>query len=153
MDDRSKPVGKDLKEVSDRMERIFENLLQQPLMMISESGWRPAFDVFETRDHLYVIGEVAGTRREDLTIVLENGILTISGCRVDKNPEKKERLHRMEIDFGKFKRQIRISIPIYENEVHANLKDGFLEIKIKKLQQDEYREIPIEHDTTEEQLT
>ena len=138
--------GKELKEVSDRMERIFENLLQQPLMMISESGWRPAFDVYETKDHLVIIGELAGVKREDISIILDKDVLMISGCRFDQDPEKKERLHRMEIDFGRFKKQIRINIPIYEDKIQAALKDGFLEIKILKVNRDDYREIPIKEE-------
>ncbi|MBN2056576.1 Hsp20/alpha crystallin family protein [bacterium] len=144
MDENAFKEGKEFKEVSDQMERIFDNLVQQPLMMISESGWRPAFDVFETKDNLVILGELAGVLRKDISIVLDKEVLTISGCRQDKRPEKKERLHRMEIDFGKFKRQIRINIPIREGEIHAVMKDGFLEITIPKIVRDEFREIPID---------
>jgi HSP20 family molecular chaperone IbpA len=42
-------------------------------------------------------------------------------------------MHQMEIDYGKFERVIRITIPIDAEKTKAQYKEGFLRIAIPKV--------------------
>ena len=82
--------------------------------------------------------------REEIQIVLEEGVLTISGVRQDRCRDHKIRLHQMEIDFGSFHRRIRLGVPVQEERITSIYSDGFLEVRIPKRFPDATRAIPIE---------
>src|SRR5258705_11225490 len=55
----------------------------------STSGWVPALDVFEDEDRITVQVELAGMKKEDFDISLQDDMLTISGERKSES-EKRE---------------------------------------------------------------
>ena len=73
---------------------------------------------------------------ENLKVVtLENDLLKISGVRPDFSPSAKMKLHQMEIDYGKFQRIAKISLPIDTDNIGAKYKEGFLQITLPKKKQ------------------
>mgnify|MGYP003572342539 CR=1 FL=1 len=80
--------------------------------------WQPALDVFET----------------DVSVVVrvEGELLRVNGVRRVPSEPKARRLHRMEIAFGPFEREVRISLPFDREGVSAHLEDGFLTITLPK---------------------
>ena len=94
--------------------------------------WQPAMDVFETEDAVVVRVEIAGLRGEDLKVQVDGELLRVSGVRRVPAEPKARRLHRMEIAFGAFEREVRITIPFDRDTVGAHLEDGFLTISLPK---------------------
>jgi len=94
--------------------------------------WQPALDVFETEDSVVVRIEIAGVRGEDLRVQVDGEMLRVSGVRQVPTEPKPKRLHRMEIAFGPFEREVRISLPFDRDGVAAHLEDGFLTISLPK---------------------
>ncbi len=92
--------------------------------------WRPPTDVFETDEALIVRVEIAGMRTEDFYLRLDGQTLVISGVRRD--PDIGSAYHRLEIPFGQFQVAVILPVPIDEEQVEAEYRDGFLRITLPK---------------------
>ena len=92
--------------------------------------WSPPTDLFETESAYVVRVEVAGMRRQDFSIRIENNFLTISGMRPDK-PERRA-YHQMEVRFGEFSSVVAIPGPVDIDNSSAEYDDGFLTVNLPK---------------------
>jgi HSP20 family protein len=92
--------------------------------------WRPPTDMYETEEAIVVRVEIAGMREQDISIALEDRILTIRGVR----PDTSERLafHQMEIPYGEFNTEVELPAPVLSEGVEATYRDGFLQITLPK---------------------
>lgn len=97
---------------------------------VTKGVWSPPTDVYETADQYVVNVEVAGMRETDFEVVLENGILFISGQRPDVTGRRA--YHQMEIHFGKFSSAIVLPGPVDLDHSEAEYKDGFLAVRMPK---------------------
>lgn len=77
--------------------------------------------------------EVAGVRAEDLRVNVEGGVLRLRGVRRAPASEAISQLQQMEISFGPFEREIAIQAAFDSDAVRARLEEGFLEVRIPKL--------------------
>ena len=127
----------DFENVQQRMEKMLENIFDEmrPTRFSSEKVWKPPVDIYETAEEVIVLVEVAGMNKKDIAVTLDNNILKISGVRPDYSPAAKNRIHQMEIDYGKFERMMKITIPIDTENTSAYYKEGFLQITIPKKKQ------------------
>ena len=127
----------DFENVQQRMEKMLENIFDEmrPTRFAAEKMWKPPVDIYETAEEVIVLVEVAGMNKKDITVTLDNNILKISGVRPDYSPAAKNRIHQMEIDYGKFERMMKITIPIDTENTSAYYKEGFLKITIPKKKQ------------------
>jgi len=79
-----------------------------------------------------VRAEISGVRGQDLRVNVDGEHLRISGIRRVPQTGDVDRLHQMEISFGPFDREIRISVPFDRDGVAARLEDGLLEVRLPK---------------------
>jgi HSP20 family protein len=92
--------------------------------------WSPPTDLFET-DSAYVVRvEIAGMRRQDFSIQLEDNQLTIRGLRPDV-PQRRA-YHQMEVRFGEFGTLVGLPGPVEVENSGAEYEDGFLTIILPK---------------------
>jgi len=94
--------------------------------------WRPATDIFETRSDIIIRMEIAGTRKEDITVVFDDDVLTVRGLRHEDPRFQKTGVSRMEIDYGPFEQRIALPRQIDAGAIEAAYKDGFLTIRVPK---------------------
>jgi HSP20 family protein len=76
--------------------------------------------------------EIAGIRPQEISLTIEEGVLSIRGQRRDRKPSEDEALHVMEIHYGCFERSFVLPANIDENGAKATYSHGFLEIEIPK---------------------
>jgi HSP20 family protein len=95
------------------------------------AGWSPPVDLHETDDQYVVTAEVPGLRNEDVQIHFQDGRLTLSGARHER-PASCEQYHRIERGHGTFSRSFHLPMPIAENEIRADLREGVLTVVIPK---------------------
>ena len=76
--------------------------------------------------------EIAGLSADDLRVKLDDGRLRISGVRRVPERGAVETVHRMEIAFGAFEREIPIPIAFDRERVTAHLEDGFLVVRLPR---------------------
>ncbi len=127
----------DFENVQQRMEKMLENIFDEmrPTRFAAEKMWKPPVDIYETAEEVIVLVELAGMNKKDIAVTLDNNILKISGVRPDYSPAAKNKIHQMEIDYGKFERMMKITIPIDTENTSACYKEGFLKITIPKKKQ------------------
>jgi len=92
----------------------------------------PAVDVVEQNDNIVVKAQVPGIPKENIVIEVNGDQLTIKGEHKQEKEEKKENFYRQEIQYGSFYRIIDLPSEVEKNEAEATLKDGVLEITLKK---------------------
>lgn len=115
-------------------ERMFDSFLR-PVRWIEEAAGDLAFplDVAERENEFVVTAELPGVKRDDISVTVENGVLTISAEIKDERQEKQgERIVRQERRYGKYVRSLRLGTQIDEKAIKAQYKDGLLELILPK---------------------
>jgi HSP20 family protein len=111
--------------------RVFDAFFGAPAGQ-SARRWVPAMDLAETDDALVLRADLPGLRRDDVTIEVKDGTLTISGERRAEDEEKSEGYYRVERAFGSFSRSLSLPRGIDPDGVTAEFTDGVLEVRIPK---------------------
>jgi HSP20 family protein len=117
---------------------------------VQGDAWTPAVNIEETDDAYLVSAELAGMKKDDVDISVENNVLTISGERKwEKTDEKGEgktanrQLHRVECGYGAFSRSFALPRQVAAEKVQAKLDNGILHITIPKDEKVRPKRIPI----------
>lgn len=103
-----------------------------PTLYRKELSWRPPTDFFETETDYVVIMELAQVVTSDVSVTLQEGVLSIKGVRKAIPPAERRRYHKMEIHYGPFEQKVAIPGDVEMEALTANYKDGFLEIHLPK---------------------
>ena len=115
------------------MERVFDRFFEPRWDEFEAGGaWAPKLDVSETKDAYMVKAEIPGVDQKDLSVSLQNQILTIKGEKHQEKEEKDEKYHRVERSWGEFTRAIALPGAADTEKVNATFKDGVLTITLPK---------------------
>jgi HSP20 family protein len=106
-------------------------------------AWSPKVDVKETENEYHVHADLPGLAKEDVSISLEDGVLTIKGERKHAEKEKDENKYYAERYHGNFSRTLNLPSKVDEKKIKADLKDGVLSISLPKAEEAKPREIAI----------
>lgn len=96
------------------------------------ADWAPAVDIHETDNEYTVKADLPEVKKDDLKIALEDGVLTIQGERKQEKEEKGKRFHRVERQYGQFVRRFALPNEVDGANVHAEFKDGVLNVRLPK---------------------
>ena len=102
-----------------------------------------AVDVYETEEKLVVKARTAGVNKDELDVSISDGILTISGTLSSGDDADATNWHIQECYWGEFSRTLALPVPIKEDEVKAELKDGVLTISFTKVKTEQAKKIQI----------
>jgi len=122
------------KELRELEKRIFNSSREHGDTTFS--GFTPNVNTREDEKSYYVEVDLPGVKKEDITIDLNNGILTISGERKYQKEIKENDYYRVETSFGKFKRSFSIDDNIDVENIKATSTDGVLNVVIPKKEKD-----------------
>jgi HSP20 family protein len=96
------------------------------------TNWAPAVDIHETDAEYIVKADLPDVKKEDVKVELEAGVLTVQGERKQEKEEKGKKFHKIERQFGKFVRRFALPTEIDGTKVHAEFKDGVLNVRLPK---------------------
>jgi HSP20 family protein len=127
-------LGKEIDEMRDQMEQMVEEMCQLTRTFAPRGGasWAPPMDMYETPEEFIILVEMAGLHKEDIRVTVDQGVLRISGRRLNPIQDAQRRVHQMEVDFGPFQRTARMRTPILAEETRAIYREGFLLIRVPK---------------------
>lgn len=133
--------------LGDDFDRVVEGFFR-PMRWVEEAtsdNFIPAMDIKE-RDNEYVVStDLPGVRKEDISVTLENGLLTIAAERKSEEVQKEgERELRRECRYGRYARSLRLGTQIDEKGVKASYHDGVLELVLPKAEQAKPRKIAVD---------
>ncbi|HHS49541.1 MAG TPA: Hsp20/alpha crystallin family protein [candidate division Zixibacteria bacterium] len=142
----AKPISAKSHAFDEEMRRLYSEFSQMKnrVMLNALNVWHPQTDVCETEDELIITCELAGVRKEDIKIQIDDNILTISGTRKERKPLSKAVFHNLEINYGQFERSIRFPNRFMGADPNANFKEGILCIKIPATPPEKRRKIDVE---------
>jgi HSP20 family protein len=105
--------------------------------MFGTSGGRsfaltPHVDVRETEKEILIEAELPGIDEKDISLALQDGVLTIRGEKKHEHDEEKENYRVMERRYGSFQRSLRLPDSVDEDKVEANFNNGVLKVSLPK---------------------
>jgi len=140
---RWKPFG-DLVSMHDKINRLFADAFKDvDTSTDSLASWYPAADVYENKDDYVFKLEVPGLSKDDVKIEFNDGTLSISGEKKEEKEVKNENYHRVESFSGKFSRSFSLPRDIDIDKIDANMKNGILQLRLPKAEDQKTRAIPI----------
>jgi len=121
-------------DIDDMFEMFFgsKGRSSKPIGMQGDIGWRPATDVYETAEEFIVQVDLAGMRKEEIEVCLDEGFLIVKGTRRNIAPAGKKHFHKMEIQVGPFERHVRLPQTIDPRSARASYQSGFLFVRLKR---------------------
>ncbi len=99
--------------------------------------WEPPVDIVETSDRLSVQIALPGVAADSVLVNLEPGLITVSATRGFPAGDRRARVHRLEIPFGRFVRRIALPAGSAADAlelISRTLADGCLTLTFCKLE-------------------
>jgi HSP20 family protein len=93
--------------------------------MIGEE-YSPIMDFYEKDGKYHIRADLPGVGKEDISISIENDLVTIRGKRKSSEEESDASYYIKESSYGSFSRSFKLPGALDENKVEANFKDGVL---------------------------
>lgn len=117
----------DFADVRSRLDRLFEDITG-PLH--ADGSWTMAMDVKRTDDAMTLTADVPGIKPEDLSISVEDGMLTVAGRHQESTDEEREGYVRRERRIGTFRRTLALPAEAKIEEIAARTQDGVVTITV-----------------------
>lgn len=121
------------------MDRVFDSFLGRgferspTLAKVGDSDViMPSIDVRETETEFVIEAELPGMDEKDVSVTLNNGILTLKGEKKSEREEKKDDYHLMERSYGSFQRSFRVADAVDADKVNASFDKGVLKVTMPK---------------------
>jgi HSP20 family protein len=92
----------------------------------------PAVNIHETKDAFHVELNAPGRNKEDFSINLEKGLLTISYEKKAETENKEYKTVRKEFSYSSFKRSFSIDDKINTGAIQAKYDNGVLKVLLPK---------------------
>ena len=95
------------------------------------SDFTPHVDIVEKDKYYLLSADLPGLTKEDISIDIEDDVLTIKGERKFEKEDKGETYHTIERHYGMFQRAFEIP-NVVKDKIKASFKDGVLEVHLPK---------------------
>jgi HSP20 family protein len=124
----------------DRLNRMFSDFYNEGFAR----GWSPAVDIYESDHHALVLkAELPDVKREDINVTVDNNVLTLRAeRRLEKNIAR-DRVHRLERQYGSFSRSFTLPATVDASAINASYKDGLLTIRLPQREDAKPKQISI----------
>ncbi len=109
----------------------------------SLSNFMPAIDVYEDKDSVVVEATLAGIRPEDVSIGVNDDVLTIEGKRQSTSEIDEKNYYRKEVRTGSFHRSVLLPVSVHSDKAEANFDNGLLRIVLPKEEKAKSKNIKI----------
>ncbi len=119
---------KELRVLEERMNEAFSSNLSKDVL----SNFTPTVNTREGEFAYHIDVDLPGVKKEDISVKVDNNILTLKGERKSKKEVKKEDYYKKESNFGSFTRSFTLPNNIDAENIHAESKEGVLEITLPK---------------------
>jgi HSP20 family protein len=124
------------RDVDDVFDRFLADALRRFPRQAGEGrpslDWAPLADVSETEGEYVIKAELPEVRKEDVSVTVMDGVLTLSGERKQEQREESAKVHRIERRYGSFARRFALPEDADEQAIRAESRDGVIVIRIPK---------------------
>ena len=103
----------------------------------------PKVDVTDHPDKIMIEAEIPGLSKDDVSVDLEENVLTISGGKRDSVIDKEMRYIRKELKRSSFKRSFALGDNMNVRKIKADFENGLLNITVPKREKDLPKKVKI----------
>jgi HSP20 family protein len=120
------------------MRREIERLFEAPTRggaVQEQSGatlFAPRINVSEDDREVKISAEMPGMKPEDITVSVNDDVLTIRGEHEEERENKRKDYHVVERSIGVFQRSLRLPFPVDPSQIQARVENGVLTVTIPK---------------------
>jgi HSP20 family protein len=138
----------DVAGLSDRMERLFDEMVGRGLWRTSEErplrgAWVPAVNILEREDAIVISADLPGLKAEDVEVTVDQGTLSIRGERKLEEKAEGETYHRVERVYGLFERTFTLPNTVDVSKIDARFKNGEMTLTLPKREESKPRSVKI----------
>lgn len=120
---------KEFRTLEKRMDKAFSVDLSKDLF----SNFTPSVNTREGEFAFHIDADLPGVKKEDISVKVENNILTLKGERKSREEVKEDNYYKIESSYGNFSRSFTLPDGVDVENIHAENRDGVLEVTIPKL--------------------
>jgi len=120
------------------IDRFFDEFFENTFKEFGVNKY-PATDVYTENGVTHIEVAVTGFSEDDITISLDNGVLTIEGSREDKKETENRKYHTKNIAKRSFRRQFNLIDEV--QDAKATIKNGILHIELIEKPKEETKKI------------
>lgn len=124
------------------IDRLFADFFERPSGDFGR--FTPPADLYETDEAYNVEMELPGFSRDDVSVTIEQGMLTIAGRRAREESDEDENYHLRERSVGRFSRSFSLPASIEADEVEARFDEGLLKVTLPKAEEARTRKIEVD---------
>ena len=114
------------------VEAQFPDVVKQVGVKPYQGSAYPKVNVYEYEDKVGIVAEIPGLDKKQLSVEVEEGVLTISGDKHGVWEEEGAKVLRRELKASSFKRSFELGELLDGDNIKANFKDGILSVSVPK---------------------
>ena len=134
--------------ITRQIDRMFDEMLDfnRSLTKYSTVNWVPAIELKDTREDLILIlrSELPGLDAKKLEVQVARQAVLISGEITDESNTEESGYYRSELHYGRFRRMINLPVPIKNEQVKAEFKNGILKLVMPKTEEAKFKKVNID---------
>jgi HSP20 family protein len=124
-------------------DRLFSSLFNNTRTGGTVQRWVPPMDLVEADEAFVLKADLPGLAEDDVSIEVQDNVLTVSGSREAEHERKEQGWFRLERSYGSFSRSLTLPDGVDPEKVEARFDRGVLEIRIPKPEERKPRRISI----------
>ena len=117
------------------MPSLFSHFFDDDWFNPDTSRWLarvPAANIQEQDDAFRIELAVPGMHKEDFRVNVDNGTLTISSEKEERNEEEEDQYTRREFSYRSFRRSFALPDTVKDDDIEAKYEDGVLRLTLPK---------------------
>ncbi|NES85943.1 MAG: Hsp20/alpha crystallin family protein, partial [Moorea sp. SIO2B7] len=130
---RFSPIS-EFESIRNQLDRIFDEFGS-----LSKSNyqttWKPAVELLDNNESLILKASLPGIEAKDLDISVTRESVKIAGENHYENKSQENGYYHSEFHYGKFKRTISLPVPVQNDKVEAEYKNGILTLTLPKVEE------------------
>ena len=121
-------IGYDLRAMEESLERLFGGSVKPA----EKATTVIPIDIIERNNTLMVNAALPGVDPANVTVSIEENVLTLQAENEHSNIQENDKLYRREVSFGRFTRSIRLPDGLNHDAIAAEFKNGLLTVTIPR---------------------
>lgn len=107
------------------------------------TNWAPAIELQETDTEIILKTEVPGVDIKDLDVQVSQEAVSIAGEHRDEQQTEEKGVFRSEFHYGHFQRVIPLHVPVQNDQVKAEFKQGILTLTMPKVEPEKRKVVKV----------
>ena len=114
---------------------FFDDFLEHRQLSLKNGFFEPRVDIIDKEDSYVFIADLPGVAKEDISVNLQDGVLTIEAKIDEETSTENDKVIRKERKSGFFSRRINIGDNISASDISAEFINGVLKLNAPKRQE------------------